>query len=167
MKQIYVLIITACFFSIEAFSQDPGKTVQTKQGPLTRMKNLIDLTAKTDSLKRLQFRGKQYALIQFDRIPTANDRQLLASQGIKLFDYLPGNAYYAELPQQTNPSSLRQLKGSGVYEMEARYKIAPSVNSFTPASDKFIAVSFFGNIDRITVINTLKENGAKVMQTKI
>jgi hypothetical protein len=167
MKKFYALLFIVALLTIKALAQDPEKTVQTKQGPLLRMKNLIGLATGSDSLQRLQFRGKQYALLQFDRIPNNNERKQLAAQGVKLFDYLPGNAFLAELPQQLPPASLRTYKVSGLYEMEPAYKISPSVNNFTPAQDRFIAVSYFGDIDRNTVINTLTAAGAQVVETKI
>lgn len=167
MKKIYALHFIVALLSLTASAQDTQNTVRTKEGRLTQLRNLVGLPADSDSLKPLQFRGRQYALIQFDRLPDANDRKLLATQGVKLFDYLPGNAFLAEMPQQVPPAALKALKVSGVYEMKPEYKIASSLKNFMPARDRYIAVSFFGEIDRNSVINILKENGAQVVETKL
>jgi hypothetical protein len=167
MKKNYLLFFVAALIAINSFSQDPEKTVLTRAGKLVLLKNLIGLIAGSDSLRQLEFHGKRYALLQFERLPGINERKLLAAQGVKLYDYLPGNAFMAELPQQVSPASLKHFRIDGVYEMEPAYKISSTLSNYTPAPGKFIAVSYFGDIDRATVISTLNEAGAKVVETKI
>src|SRR5690242_5213911 len=131
MKQIYVLLLIAHVLYIPALAQEARsrKVISTKNGQPLKLNNLIDEKPGSELLRKFQYNNKQYLLIQFDRIPGAAEKQAMASEGIKLFDYLPGDAYMAELPASVTPATLKKYQASGVFSMDAGDKISPKLNT--------------------------------------
>lgn len=163
MKPIYVLLLIAHAIYMPALAQQQSrKAISTKNGQQLTLKNLIDENQGSEKLRKLQYNNKQYLLIQFDRIPGNAEKQAMAGEGIKLFDYLPGDAYMAELPANISPATLKKYKASGVFSMEPGDKISPKLNTPVSDPDKYVAVTFFGDIARTSVIAALKEAGAKL-----
>src|SRR5688572_26045007 len=100
MKKLFSLLLIGYIIYVPVLAQQ-DKQVQTKSGLPVRLNNLIDEPSGSAKLQRAQYNSKQYLLVQFERIPTEQERQSMAKEGIKLFDYLPGNAYMAEMPATT------------------------------------------------------------------
>lgn len=169
MKKIYLLLLTAQVIIIPALAQElrPPQPIATKTGQLLKLRNLIDEKQGSVSLQRAKFNSKQYLLIQFDRTPGLAERQAMDREGIKLFDYLPGNAFMAEVSSDLAPSTLKKYKASGVFDLEPQQKISPKLNVPVTGANKYVAVSFFGDISRATVITELKKAGAQIAETKI
>src|SRR5687767_1717822 len=123
MKLVYVLLLIGNLTSIAAIAQQKRSPAQSKKGPLQRLTNLIDQSPDAASLQRLQFRNKQYLLVQFNRIPTVEERRELSREGVVLQGYLPGNAFFAEMPAQVAPGILKKYSVTGVYGLEPSQKI--------------------------------------------
>jgi hypothetical protein len=64
-----------------------------------------------------------YRIIQFNEIPNRLTRDLLASEGIILYDYIPNMSYYATINPGANPEILQQYKARAVLEIETAYKL--------------------------------------------
>src|SRR5688572_11168217 len=143
MKQIYVLLLIAHAICIPALAQQQQsrKAIKTKNGQPLTLNNLIDENPGSEKLRKLQYNNKQYLLIQFDRIPGTAEKQAMANEGIKLFDFLPGDAYMAELPANVSPATLKKFKASGVFSIEAGDKISPKLNAPISDPDKYVAVT--------------------------
>ena len=95
MKPIYFLIVLVCFFVSGAFAQHTPPTIRFKSGNFNGSKNLLKIKTGKESLSKMHFSRKDYALLQFNEIPVINEKKDLASKGVLLFDYLSGNAYMA------------------------------------------------------------------------
>jgi len=91
--------------------------------------------------------------------------------GVHLFDYLPGNAFLAELPGSFSPEGLKKYAASGVYPVPGQVKIAREIQqdpeAYSRGDDKLIAVSFFGTMTRADVVKELIQAGARVVPTRI
>ena len=166
-----LLAAFSLFVSIKSSAQDIIRPVQLKSGALTRSKNLRNNLHLTDSLSKHHFRNKYYALIQFNKLPSAEERKNLAQEGVLLYDYIPDNTYLAEITDRLTPGQLKKNTIGGVFTLEAKTKIAPALKKQLAESmrdpDKLIAVSFYGNIDKATAIEELKQAGAQITETKI
>ncbi|MBE0663968.1 MAG: S8 family serine peptidase [Bacteroidales bacterium] len=64
-----------------------------------------------------------YRIIQFNEIPNRLTRDLLASEGIILYDYIPNMSYYAAINPGANPAVLQQYKARAVLEIQPAYKL--------------------------------------------
>jgi hypothetical protein len=166
-----LLAAFALFVSMTSLAQEIIRPVQLKSGPLSRSKNLRNDLHLTDSLNKHHFRNRYYALIQFNKLPTADERKSLAQEGVLLYDYIPDNTYLAEITDRLSPAQLKKNTIGGVFTLEAKTKIAPALQKQLGESmrdpDKLIAVSFYGNIDKATAITELKQAGAQIKETKI
>ncbi|MBS1933176.1 MAG: S8 family serine peptidase [Bacteroidetes bacterium] len=169
MKKIYLLTLLAFFLISFAFAQN--KPVHFKNGDFRGNNLLTKKQSNTDLLKKLRFQKKSYALIQFSSLPGIEERKEMAAKGILLFDYLPGNAFTAELPDSINVEELKSSHIVALYNTDRQFKISKTLQqhiaSNTPDRDKLIAVSFFGTIKKDEVINQLKKAGAQIVFTKL
>jgi hypothetical protein len=156
---------------LKGSSQEIQRPVQLKSGTLPKTSNLRNELHLSDSLNKFRFKNKYYTLIQFTQLPDAAERQALAQEGILLYDYIPDNTFLAEITDRLVPGQLRKNTIGGVYTLDAKTKIAPALKKQLSESiqdpDKLIAVSFYGNIDKASVITELKQNGAQIAETKI
>ncbi|OQP47144.1 hypothetical protein A4H97_06445 [Niastella yeongjuensis] len=157
--------------SMKTLGQEIIRPVQLKSGPLTWNKNLRNDLHLTDSLTRHHFRNRYYALIQFNKLPNEEQRKSLAQEGVLLYTYIPDNTYLAEITDRITPGQLKKEIISGVFTLEAKTKIAPVLQKQLGEAmrdpDKLIAVNFYGNVDKATVITELKQSGAQIIETKI
>ncbi len=171
MKPIYFPIVLVCFFVSGAFAQHTPPTIRFKTGNFTGSRNLLKVKTSKEFLSKIHFSRKNYALLQFNEIPGINEKKDLASKGVLLFDYLPGNAYMAEMPDSMDLADLKEYGISAVYSVDKRFKIDKAVQNrlqeHTADPDKLIAVSFFGTISKDDVIKELKQHGAQIVPTKI
>lgn len=70
--------------------------------------------------------GQQYFILQFDEIPTVEEREYLLSKGITLLDYIQDNAYFVSATSEV--SSIPKRKSENIrtlIELEPEYKINP------------------------------------------
>src|SRR4051812_27211389 len=166
-----LLAAFSLFVSLKISAQEIMRPVHLKSGTLTRSKNLRNDVHLTDSLSKHHFRNRYYALIQFNKLPTAEERKNLAQEGVLLYDYIPDNTYLAEITDRLAPGQLKKNTIASVFTLEARTKIAPALQKQLGESmhdpDKLIAVSFYGNIDKATVMAELTQAGARIRETKI
>jgi hypothetical protein len=152
-----------------ALAQPQPQAILLKNGVLSRKSNISKLTR--DSLQTAHFRKNYYVLLQFRHLPDNIERAGLQAQGVHLFDYLPGGAYLAELPENLAPATLEQSAVTGIYKIPASIKLSPRLadnpEAYTSPEGQVIAVSFFGGMTKEEVGKTLEEAGARLITTKI
>ncbi|MFL5747044.1 MAG: S8 family serine peptidase, partial [Niastella sp.] len=146
--------------------------IKLKNGTLTNSNNLRNHAHLSDSLKKFQYKNRFYTLIQFNKLPDAAGRKALSQQGINLFHYIPDNTYLAEINGSINLNQLKKNNNiTGLLPLHASAKISPALiqQLQQPAHDpdKLIAVSFYGTLDKATVIDELKKAGATIIETAL
>ena len=171
MKKIYLLILS-CYFFINAVSaQEKSVNIHFKNGDFSGNKNFLKGKADKNLLSKIHFSNKNYALIQFNKNPDQNERKEMSDNGILLFDYLPGNAFMAEIKDQLAINDLKKFNVTGVFNIDKQYKISKSlsskINQHNIDAARLIAVTFFGTINKEIVIEELKKTGAEIINTKI
>lgn len=166
-----LLFISLHLFAITISAQEITRPVRLKTGILTKSNNLRNQSHLIDSLKKNHYKSRFYTLIQFNKLPDAKERQALSQEGIVLYDYIPDNAYLAEVNDQIALNKLKKSNITGLFTLHATTKISPDiVQQFQQTvrnPDELIAVSFYGNIDKATVIAELKKAGAQIIETDI
>jgi hypothetical protein len=79
------------------------------------------------TVRAFRARGKTFAIIQFEKIPTIEERKQLQQSGIELLDYIPGNAYSVTITGSLNTSTLTRLKARAVIELTPEQKMQPEL----------------------------------------
>ncbi|MBS1974039.1 MAG: S8 family serine peptidase, partial [Bacteroidetes bacterium] len=109
--------------------------------------------------------------MQFEQIPSGNEKNELANKGILLFNYLPDNTFVAELPEGFLQQDLKSLHITGIYSVEKRFKISGKLEDYLTrnnnTNENLIAISFFGSIKKEEIIKEIEHCGAQVVNTKI
>lgn len=122
-----MIIITAMLFYLLAMSSittAESLTGEKYKVYLEARKFIPELKSLTELNTELEVLQDQHVLIQFDYIPSNNDKAFLESEGIKLVTYLPNYAWYAKL-------SARSIKAEfglrSVSAIETTDKIDPCI----------------------------------------
>lgn len=169
--KIFLLFIFLHLFFLSVTAQENTPPVRLKNGTLTKSKNLRNQFYLIDSLKKFHFKNRFYTLIQFNTLPDSIERQALLHDGIVLWDYIPDNSFLAEISDKISINRLTKSNIGGIYTLPTTAKISPDLNQelkqTTPDPDNLIAVSFYGNIDKATVIAEFKKAGAQIKETDI
>src|SRR5258708_27433828 len=92
------LVAVLFLFSLNAFSQkDSAYSLLLKSGSVIPQKNISASFIDQFNRKTQRVEGQTFAIIQFDNLPTENERQKLLQSGIELLEYIPNNAYSASM----------------------------------------------------------------------
>jgi len=155
---------------LPADAQQKPQPIFFRNGLLSREKNAIHVFSH-DSLQKTQYKGHYYVLLQFDRLPGLKERNDLLSQGIHLFDYVPGQAYWTEVADSGAFAGLEKYAVSRIYQVPADIKISPQLlanpAAYTQKEGQFIAVNFLGTMTREEVGRNLVAAGAALVDTRI
>ncbi|MES1214365.1 MAG: S8 family serine peptidase [Bacteroidota bacterium] len=98
-----------------------------KSGSFIPEKNISFEKLDQFNRKALRVQEKTFAVIQFEKIPTIDERKQLQQSGIELLDYIPNNAYTVTITGSLNTTILTQLKARAVIELTAEQKIQPEL----------------------------------------
>ena len=169
MKHFYLVILSQ-FLLIAATAQE-NRSIRLKNGVAGRTRNLRNETAFNEARRDIQYNNRLYTIIQFNRLPGETEKKAMAADGIVLYNYISGNAYLAELPENFTPATLNKYNAGGLYQLDASSKISTRLlqqpeQAFSNPDD-YIAISFFGTVNKNTVISELKKTGAQIASTKI
>jgi hypothetical protein len=110
----------------------------------------------------MQFRNRNYVLLRFSRLPDFQQKQELLRKGVKLFDYIPGNGFFAELPAELELSALKPFAVNGVFFPDESVKVSPSLEVKTLGTDEAVAVHYAADLSREDVLQNLLDAGAKL-----
>ena len=171
MKNIYILLCSFLFFFGTALAQKIPGRIYFKNGTAIGENNLLNRKPSGHAFQSIQFEKKIYVLLRFDRIPVSEIRNALKTKGVDLADYLPDNAFLAEMPEDFEPAELKRLHVTGIFPIDKTVKISRALQMQQDApllgSDEVIAVSYFGSIDKSLVRQALEKIGAKIIINKI
>ncbi|TLV00527.1 S8 family serine peptidase [Dyadobacter luticola] len=105
-----------------------------KSGTFTPAKNIAPDKTTLPSLRLAAQGQKSFVIIQFESIPTAEEKRQLKSEGIELLEYIPNNAYTATVTGQDFQNSLARTKGRAIIELSPEQKMQPGLaNGRMPA----------------------------------
>jgi hypothetical protein len=171
MKKIYYLLFLVLILIDTTSAQHKSAPIRFKNGDFLGNRNLIKGKLSKEIINRIRFAKNYYALLQFASTPGITEKKELIARKVVLFDYVPHNAFMAEIPESFKLAELKDYNISGVYRVSSQFKIAGKllehINEHSFNADKLIAVSFFGTLSRETVENELRKLGAQIMSTKI
>jgi len=171
MKNAYFLILISFLFINNLIAQKQPQAIRFKNGDFIGNRNLQKGKLTKETLEGSHFHNKVYAVLQFDKTPDDNDKKELAALGIRLYDYVPGNAFTAEMPDSFSHDDLKKFHATGVYAINRKFKVSPKLEAdlqdLIIRHEYLIAVSFFGSISKSDVIKQLENAGAQIVRAKI
>jgi hypothetical protein len=94
-----------------------------KSGSFVPQKNIDSATARQFNQRASRNEGQSFAIIQFEHIPTSDERDQLSRAGITLVDYIPGNAYTASIKGFVNEKTLRQVNARAIIDLKPEQKM--------------------------------------------
>jgi hypothetical protein len=120
-----LLVTTFVVFSLHALSQqDSAYRLFLKNGSFVPQKNINTDFARGFNRRSSRFEGRSFAIIQFEHIPTAEERRQLLNAGISLLDYIPNNTYTVSIKGSLNDKILKQARARSVIELSPEQKMA-------------------------------------------
>jgi hypothetical protein len=174
MKAHPIPLITALLLlCLSALSQkDSDYRLFLKSGTFIPSKNITQDFAQEFNHKTLRTGDQSFAIIQFEHIPDANERQQLLKSGITLIDYIPNNAYTVSIKGVINENTLQQTGARAIVELSAEQKmpgplaagIIPSWSVKVPGTID-VWVSFPKILSPESVINELQQKSFDVTST--
>src|SRR5881392_3606549 len=118
------LIAAVLLFSFPALSQqDSAYRLLLRSGSFIPEKNITaDATQRFNS-KAMRVDAQSFAIIQFEHIPTADERENLLKSGITLINYIPNYGYTASIKGMVTQTVLQQIKARAIVELTPEQKM--------------------------------------------
>ncbi len=113
-------------FSAAAQNDSPYDLL-LRSGSFIPEKNITSERIAQFNSSATRLSGKTFAIIQFDAIPTQQERAQLDLSGIELLDYIPNNAYTVTISGSLSQELLIQTKARAVIEVSAKQKMQPEL----------------------------------------
>ncbi len=142
-----------------------------KSGTVTTTSNLEQFIADPNIQAGEIFGGTFFRIIQFNEIPTTEQKEILAAAGIQLTSYLPNLAYQAVIGQYADLTKLRAGGVRSVIEFENDWKLNQNLKSATLPdwaihNNKFIdlTVRYFKGLSAEAVAASLTASGHTIIR---
>jgi len=135
MKRKLLLLLGCCVLSLFVQAQQPGPGerdyrilhVNKKFTPGKGFR-VDNNTIRSNSAKtKVFFVRNDYFLVQFDQLPTENQRAALKALGITLLDYFPNLAYYAHFKKEVSADQLAGLGVRTILPVDESLKLSPGL----------------------------------------
>ena len=171
----WFIVASLCYLPAAHAQRIPKKGVPAgvlfRSGAFSGPANIREATLVKDSLRSVHYKKKYYTFIQFDKLPGVQEKKELAALGYRLFDYIPGRAFLAEMPDSFSTSDLKRYGAGGVYPLPATVKLSAGLlkdpEGYLHESGKILGVSYFGSMSGEEVQKELEQAGATVVPTKV
>jgi hypothetical protein len=164
MKKLYQLLIQFCLMlllSIGAFAQQPKDySIFLHSGKFTPVENSKALKNTNAIFQKSLFGNTHYLVIQFNNLPTEQEKKQLLDNGIKLLDYLPNNAFTVSITKNGAKNSLNNTNFRSIFQLtEPQKTMAPFLKGKFPTH----AVKASGTVD--LTITTYDKLSLKEVET--
>ncbi|HET9057798.1 MAG TPA: S8 family serine peptidase [Chitinophagaceae bacterium] len=123
--RIVPFLLLLIFAGVSGRSQK-ASFIRLKNGTYTAESSLPPQKINT-YLKRAVWGSKGFFIIQFTKLPDANRVAALNQAGLKLFQYIPDNAYWAAVPGELELERLKNFGISGIYNPQPQDKLSPAL----------------------------------------
>jgi hypothetical protein len=173
MKSHLTTLTVFMIIGLFAFGQKKNNVLHLKSGAVNLSSNVTP--ARIDSFNRkLSPFKKDFLIIQFDEVPSELTKQQLAAQGIELLNYIPDNAYTANVIGRLNAELLLRSKATAIYQPSPQQKMDASLASGLPPATSVkipgtvdVWINFVKNYTTGEVISLLKPLDAHVLSTDL
>ncbi|WP_161971239.1 S8 family peptidase [Edaphocola flava] len=154
-------------------------TVQQAAGQqLLTAKGILPLQSRSAtqflSTRTIDFgtKEKQYVLLSFDHLLSAEERSRIEAAGIQLKDWYPGNSYIAQVSNLSqNLAALQQMANNrlvpltGINDLPTTVKISTALSALSNLKGQEITVSVYDKTDMPALVQYLGTAGLKYTRT--
>ncbi|MDG1333890.1 MAG: S8 family serine peptidase [Crocinitomicaceae bacterium] len=112
--------------------QKPNYLVHVSDSPISF--ETVNVLSDWEELKddvSAQFNQQVYALVQFNSIPTSDQKDQLSSLGINLLHYVPNYAWLSEIDPNFDPTQLTGISIRSISAIDASWKISKELRDGT------------------------------------
>ncbi|MDC3252932.1 S8 family serine peptidase [Crocinitomicaceae bacterium] len=129
----YFLILTLFFVPLLVFSQVrvPNHTIHISNAPLIIQNDLSNNWKRIKSDPSVWYDNAMYALIQFNDIPSDDEKAVLSNLGIDLLNYIPNYAWVSSIDSNIELDDLLLLDVRHVTKVLPDWKVSDEIISGT------------------------------------
>ncbi len=128
MKLNQLLILsTLLLLSCYVLAQNNSHTIFLRNSTIIPAANIRQGYVDSLNTRLVRSNNKALVMIQFDRLPTEDQRKELLNNRLELLDYLSGNTYTATIHGNLYASALSRVKTRSVLELFPEQKMSPSL----------------------------------------
>lgn len=164
MKLCYSFLFLALFaFGTTSLAQD--YTVNFYKGARTFEANAKTFDASSISSQEI-WQNKVYRFIQFNAIPTDEEKLAIETAGIELLEYIPNFTYIASVPSNITGAELTQLNIRSIQKIDDIYKSGQRVQNeeypewaVTKFGTVLLSIALFDDVEFEVAISELENEG--------
>jgi len=162
MSNLYKRLLIAFLFLLfgQCFSIVNAQTIRLKAASVTPVANT---RVWIDSL--LKFGNpdaQQQVIIQFNNIPSQQEKDALKAKGIMLHDYMQGNNYTAIIHFSNTISNVNISNIRSITNMQPEWKVSETIISKAAGlknSNIDVLVSFYPSVEKNDILKTIQQDG--------
>jgi hypothetical protein len=173
-RSVLFTFALATFFLPALSQQDASYRLLLKNGSFIPERNINSNVVQKFNRRISRLEEQSFAIIQFDHIPTAEQRQQLLKAGINLLDYIPNNAYTVSIKGTVNEKTLKQINARALIELSPEQKMTQSLAwGVAPAWSVKVQgtvdvwVNFLKTLSFDSVLNELKQKNFDILSTDL
>ncbi len=171
-KIIFGLLFIAVFLFIPetVSSQKIISTLHLKSGDVL-IKEIISDDGIKAELNKGRWSTQTYAVLVFEKAPTAEQIQRLANSGVEFLYYFPDNAYQVRFQYTASVFILKEAGVKSVVQLDGTMKygkaLQSSVAAFEPSATYIkISIQLHPGVDARTVLPQLQQSGFELTDDK-
>ncbi|RYE21594.1 MAG: T9SS type A sorting domain-containing protein [Sphingobacteriales bacterium] len=159
------------FASLISFAQPAADyNIDLHSGKFVPEANIKGITKNAPVFTQSKFQNNYYVVIQFQTLPTNNDKAQLKTAGIALGDYLPSNAFLATLSQDFSLSILSSKNARAIFQLKGAHKTVPAfmqgkfpVHAIRPNGMVDLTITTYETFAAEAVAPALQAAGAQII----
>jgi hypothetical protein len=122
-----LVLCTLLLLSSIAFAQNNSNSIYLRNSTITPAENIRQGYVDSLNARLVRSNNKGLVLIQFNKLPTENQRKELFSNGVELLEFLSGNAYTATINGNITTSILSRIKARSVINILPELKMSTAL----------------------------------------
>jgi hypothetical protein len=171
MRKFYLSFSLFLSFQLYSAAQTGEQPVRFTAGNFITGSNIAKGSFDKAQLQKALYGDNYYVLVQFTQLPSAAQQLQLANAGVQLAEYLPGNAWLAQIKSSFDFATALRYGIRSVNVLPAMYKstIRPEdfTNTGSKQTKKLLVVNVFGVTGRAAVVKELEKAGAFIAGSKL
>lgn len=174
MKKIHSIIVLVFFCTSFLFAQDNKYDLMLSSGTVHPIANALRISNQTVLHSEI-VNGTYFRILQFNDIPSDEEKNDLKNNGITLINYLPNYAYFVSINEKANLNTINKHGNiRALLPILPEYKIHESIKeNKLPADAKVVKgkadliITYFAGIPLAVIKKLLQQEirGAKVLES--
>ncbi|MBK8611776.1 MAG: hypothetical protein IPL84_18055 [Chitinophagaceae bacterium] len=151
---------TAFFSFTELAAQTTDLPVRFATGNFITGNNVEKQVFQKENILASFYNQAYYVLVQFSKLPSAQEQINLRNAGLNPKTYIPGNAYFATIDKTFDFSKADQFDIISLNNMPVSYKLDPAVLHYKDPGNKedhkLIAVSYYPSVNKAEAVAAMQ-----------